>query len=800
LVFLSSAELDCRLQDIARTAVYGRDPDPTPIGAAQSPAPTGGTRLPGIVGALEDPGTHWLPVQPINEALSARVAQALNQAGLHPSDRNRRVGGWQVGDLLDEGPGWQDFIATRPGIGATRRVRVYLAGAATTAEEEQRLRRQAQREFRVVHDLRHGGIAWPLDLVQEEQERGPVLLFERVDGEERLDLWAPEALDGLSLTARIKLVRQLSEAIAHAYSHKVTHRALTARSVLVRPPSGIDGLPQLVIGHWQAGTRELATRLTRQPTNTSGSALGTDLTERLDATEQVYLAPEVFSVDNPDGSALDVFSLGALAFFLLAGQPPAADLTEREAMLATHQGLAVDAAVDGLPEELVMLVAAATRPVPAQRATVGELLDLLDRALDTVPVPPAAEAESGATTVVDPLTAHQGDLLDGDWRVERRLGSGSTAVALLCCRSGSAEPEVLKVAKDEEHAERLRDEARALAQLRHPGIVALAGVERVGGRTTLRLAPAGDPDNKLGMTLGDWLATHGRLGLDELERFGDDLLEIVAYLESEGIVHRDIKPDNLGVRPRRGDRSPHLVLFDFSLAGTPDTSLRTGTPGYLDPFLSQRPGRRWDWAAERYTAAATLHEMATGTRPVWGDGRTDPIHLDDEKPRLDSELVDPTVRDGLLRFFAKALHRQPASRYDTVDEMRQAWRAVFAAAAQPATTDEDRAAEVGFGRRRDDQSIQELLGDYGAKAVRFICAKFQLDPWQSRWDQPRSPRSAEELAQLLHSSPRRMRAFDHQLVTELAMDPRIIEEHLSWLRWPIDEAPELWRRAYYGAP
>src|SRR6266542_3444897 len=456
LVFLSSPALDCRLQGIARTAVCGRDPDPVPIGATPTPAPP--ARLPGIVAGMKDPTTLGSRGNPINKPLSARIALALDQAGLRPSNRGRRAGDWELGDLLDEGPGWQDFDAARPRIAVTRRVRVYLAGAATTAEEEQRLRRQAEREFRVVQDLRHDGIAQPLDLVQAE--RGPALLFERVDGEERLDLWAPGGVDRLSLDARIELVRQLGEAIAHAHSHKVTHRALTARSVLVRPCSDTGGPPRLVIGHWQAGVRELATRLTRHPTDTSGSALGTDLVERLDTGEQVYLAPEAFSVENPDGTAMDVFSLGALAFLLLAGQPPASDLTEREAMLAAHQGLALDAAVDGLPDDLGTLVAFATDPVPA----------------------------------------HQGDVLDGGWNVERRLGSGSTAVALLCRRSGSSEPEVLKVAKDEQHAERLRDEARALEQLRHPGIVELAGVERVGGRTALRLAPAGDPDDKLGMT------------------------------------------------------------------------------------------------------------------------------------------------------------------------------------------------------------------------------------------------------------------------------------------------------------
>src|SRR6266511_990243 len=296
VVFLSSAELDCRLHNIARTATCGRAPDPLPPGTPQPPGRTAATRLPGIVAGLKDPATLGLRGHPVNKPLSARLGQALDQAGLHPSNRGRRAGDWQLGALLDEGPGWQDFAATRPRIDASRRIRVYLAGAATTAEEEEGLRRQAEREFRVVQDLRHDGIAQPLDLVQAE--RGPALLFERVDGEERLDLWAPGGVEGLGLDARIELVRQVGEAIAHAHSRKVTHRALTARSVLVRPSSDAGGPPRLVIGHWQAGVRELATRLTRHPNGANGSTLGTDLTERLDATEQVYLAPEAFSVEN----------------------------------------------------------------------------------------------------------------------------------------------------------------------------------------------------------------------------------------------------------------------------------------------------------------------------------------------------------------------------------------------------------------------------------------------------------------------------------------------------------------------
>lgn len=80
--------------------------------------------------------------------------------------------------------------------------------------------------------------------------------------------------------------------------------------------------------------------------------------------------------------------------------------------------------------------------------------------------------------------------------------------------------------------------------------------------------------------------------------------------------------------------------------------------------------------------------MATGIRPVWGDGRSDPLHLSDETPKLDAELFDPSVGDGLVAFFTRALHRKPAKRFDTADQMRQAWRALFAAAVRPSSSQE----------------------------------------------------------------------------------------------------------------
>ncbi len=89
-------------------------------------------------------------------------------------------------------------------------------------------------------------------------------------------------------------------------------------------------------------------------------------------------------------------------------------------------------------------------------------------------------------------------------------------------------------------------------------------------------------------TLGQRLRKEGRLHIEHLQRFGVDLLNVVNYLQEQGIAHRDIKPDNIAVgMVGRGD-TLHVVLFDFSLAAILTDNIRAGTKGYLDPLLPVR--------------------------------------------------------------------------------------------------------------------------------------------------------------------------------------------------------------------
>ena len=275
---------------------------------------------------------------------------------------------------------------------------------------------------------------------------------------------------------------------------------------------------------------------------------------------------------------------------------------------------------------------------------------------------------------------------------------------------------MLKAALSPERNARLEAEAEVLRRLRHQHVVELHDVLRFrvpsggaappGDRVGLLMARAGDA------TLADRIREEGRLHLELLERFGEDLLVTVDWLEQQGIPHRDIKPDNLGVA-KLGGRM-HLVLFDFSLSRTPAENILAGTRHYLDPFLAERTPPRWDTYAERFSAAVTLHEMAAGALPRWGDGRSEPAVLDCEVT-MDADAFEPAVREGLSAFFEQALRRDYRARFDNAQEMLRAWWRIFLAASRP-ETDPAQALPEAAATPIADATLDARLGELGLSA------------------------------------------------------------------------------------
>lgn len=674
-VFLSHEDVDCRLTKDLRDRVHLRD------------SGSGRKERPGIVAALtrHSAGTvlRTRPDRPMAKAIS----RAMQEAGIRPSQSARRVGDYRLRELLLEGPNYQDWMATHAAIdGDLARVRIYGMPRGASNDARSVLERAARREYRILSDIRHVGI---LAVKTYTEHAGcPTLVFEHSADCQRFDHWLAERAADLDVDTRLDLLRQIADAVRYAHEKHLIHRALSPQSILVRNPAEVP--PRVQIFNWQTGARQASGTSTAGPL-TSGAT-------RLDALVEdqawVYMAPEAVTERASVGEQCDVFSLGAIAYHLFAGQPPASSLFEMTERLQREQGLQLSSVLDGAGQQLPLLVQRATCPeVTARLESVREFLDGLEQFEEEITRP----AEQSWP---DPINARPNDELEHGFVVRKRLGKGSTALALLVECNGCEQ--VLKVALSPEDNSRLETEAEVLRTLRHQYIVEFHELLRFGDRVGLLMARAGDA------TLADRLRDEGRLHLELLERFGEDLLTTIDWLEKSGIPHRDIKPENLGTA-KIGNQL-HLVLFDFSLARTSAENILAGTRDYLDPFLQTRTPPRWDTYAERFAAAVTLYQTAAGSLPRWGDGQSEPAVLDCEAT-IDADAFEPAVREGLTAFFEKALRRDYGKRFDNAQEMLRAWRQLFLAAARPETVSGDPAPTpslVPIDEAKLDSRLSEL--------------------------------------------------------------------------------------------
>lgn len=685
LIFCSAENLQFNLQGNARFHVCLRDQ---------------ATR-PGIMAAIrrrECPGLSERPRGTFDRPMAKAVGRALEQIGIRPSQRSRRVGDYELQGMIDEGPGYQDFLGKHVAIADTvRRIRIYLVRAEAGHEQRMTLQRAAEREFRLLQLLEHRGVLRALEFTVHEL--GPAIIFQHFPGAVRLDHYLIQHKAQVSDDVRLGLMRQLAETIRFAHEKHVVHRGLNPRAILVVDPASPN--PRAVIMNWQLGYRQDLTN-GASVTNVVTPTVHVDrVTEEV---ARLFMAPESLIDLDALGEHQDIFSLGAVCYQLFTGQPPAESTVALAEKLRAHRGLRVSAVLNGAPQSLDELVQFSTDPDVSNRLdTADDFIDYLDRVENELTTP-------SNQLVGDPAQAKPGDVLPGGYDVVRKLGIGSTATAFLVKKD--ARDYVVKVAVDTDHNDRVRDEGEVLQKLNSPLIVRCHNILEMNDRTAILLDRAGET------TLGQRIRQEGRLSLDMLQRFGEDLLEAVILLEREGIAHRDIKPENIGVSAvGRGD-ALHLVLFDFSLSRCSPDNIRAGTPGYLDPFLPLRKPARWDLQAERFSAAVTLYKMATGVLPVWHDGKTDPAMVECEAT-IDAEQFDPELRERLTSFFRRGMRRAPRERFDNAQQMLESWHHVFSTPSVTLTSMEgieDNSALLALATA--DTSVAELgLGSAAVDAL-----------------------------------------------------------------------------------
>src|SRR5262249_4901683 len=177
IVFCSAPGLQVRLRGPAASGVRLRDKDQP--GATPDP-------IPGIIATLTRPPSMDPGQVRVDANVARAIARALHEAGIRRSQKARRVGDYQLGALMLDGPAFQDFEASHVAMpNVARRVRIYRIPRGAGADARRMIVRAAQREFQILEGINHPAILRAIDY--KEQDVGPALIFEHHSDALRLD-------------------------------------------------------------------------------------------------------------------------------------------------------------------------------------------------------------------------------------------------------------------------------------------------------------------------------------------------------------------------------------------------------------------------------------------------------------------------------------------------------------------------------------------------------------------------------------------------------------------------------------
>lgn len=263
--------------------------------------------------------------------------------------------------------------------------------------------------------------------------------------------------------------------------------------------------------------------------------------------------------------------------------------------------------------------------------------------------------------------------VNGQYQVVRELGRGGMGVVFLARDIALHRTVAIKVLRhefvdSEDHRERFRREARLTARLNHPGIVP---VYTLGERHELVYIVM---QYVHGSSLGDRLRTGSRLSADEAAQVLYDLAETLDYAHREGMLHRDLKAENVLLEQSTG----HARLTDFGIAklrdASPDEWERAhafGTPHYMSP--EQAAGEAdLDGRSDLYSLGVLGYLMLSGSLPFKGASFTALAAQHIVRPPVPLGELAPDAPEALVRAVERCLAKAREDRWKTAGEFAAA--------------------------------------------------------------------------------------------------------------------------------
>ncbi|HYT03411.1 MAG TPA: protein kinase [Gemmatimonadales bacterium] len=295
-----------------------------------------------------------------------------------------------------------------------------------------------------------------------------------------------------------------------------------------------------------------------------------------------------------------------------------------------------------------------------------------------------AAATAQLKTTGRPSLASRGDLLRpgtlfaNRYDVQELVGTGGMGVVYRAFDRELQEPVAIKTLRPEALAgdgvalERFKQEIRLARRIAHRNVVRTYDLGEVDGMYYLTM------EYVEGTSLKQLITTRGRLPLPVTLTIGKQLCRALEVAHEQGVIHRDIKPQNMVVDP-----SGFLKVMDFGIArlanaphgkGLTQEGMSIGTPDYMSP--EQLSGMELDVRSDLYSAGVVLFECLTGRVPFEAESVYALIakHLEGSAP--DPRTLNPDVPEALARVILKAMAKEPADRYQTAGQMHDALAAI----------------------------------------------------------------------------------------------------------------------------